>query len=454
MSKNRNIALILFGAVILCYIGFANHYPLVYPDTGTYLHSGFSGEVPNDRTIFYGLFARHISLASSPWLIIFTQGALLSYLLFRSFSLFFSGNKRNFLFIITVTFLTLTTGLSYNVSILLPDIFPAITVLCLIQLLLNTNLTRFELVFVSVLFVFSITVHLSNIPILFILLLILLWLRFKKYHKQNNSTLNGNRLLICVGLFIGSLILIPSGHYLFGRKFQLSNGSHVFMLNHMREVGILRDYLDEACDEEEYQICDHLESLDGDFMWDQNSALYKTGGWEANKDEYNRILGGIILTPKYFVLLAQKAVEYSFKQYFTFGISVCGPQLGGSAPDGQIAWRFNDTLGEYHASLQNLAKLEFGITNTIQEFVVLFSLVFLLFILLNKSRFRKLDPRIQWILVIVFTHSIISAVLCSNLATVDPRFQNRIIWMLPLLSFIIIVQHLEKDNLVKKWFTS
>jgi len=451
-SKFINILFVLFGSVILCYIGLVNLYPLVYPDTGTYLHSGFSGEVPNDRTIFYGLFARHISLSSSPWYIIFVQGLFMSYFIYRTFSLFFSGNTRNFLFLTAITLLTLTTGLSYNVSILIPDIFPAISLFCLIHLLLNRKLRSVELAIISCIFVFSIATHLSNVPILFILLLILSWCYYRKRRKQETSTINGKRLVTCALLFAGTLLLIPSVNYIYDNKFQMSEGSHVFMLNHIRETGILEDYLDQACDEKDYKMCEFKDQLGGSFMWSYNSALYQTGGWAVNKDEYNSIMLDIVLTPKYFVMLSQKVVEYSFKQLFTFNISVAGPQLKGSAPLGQISWRFKDTLGEYFLSLQNRSKLKIDVRNTFQEIIVLCSMVFLFFILFTASQFQKLDPRIKWILVIVFIHTILSAIICSNVSTVDPRYINRIIWILPLMSFIIMSVRLEKNELIRKWF--
>ena len=440
------IVFILLGALILCYIGFMNHYPLVYPDTGTYMDSGFSGKVPMERTIFYGLFMRHVSLSSSPWLIILAQGAFVSYLLYRTFGLFFTGKRRNSLFLIALTLLTLTTGLSYNVSILLPDIFSAIAVLCLIQLLFQNNLKKAEFVILGILFIFSIAVHLSSVPILLLLLPLLLWLRFKRNSKLDQSVMPARRLLICFGLLVGTLIIVPSVHYLHGSTFQLSKGSHVYILNHIRETGVLEAYLKEVCHERNYKICDHQDFLAGNFMWDENSALYKTGGWEANVGEYNGIIRDIIFTPKYFVLLAQKGVEYSLKQVFTFNVSVAEPQLAGSAPYGQIAWRFKDTLGEYHASVQNQKGLNIETRNTIQEFIILGSMLFLLLIILNGTVFKSLDPKMKWIIILVIAHSLISSAVCSNLSGVDARYQNRIVWLLSLLTFIIIAIQVGKGE--------
>jgi hypothetical protein len=441
-SKRIQVAVVFLAAIISCYIGFVNKYPLVYPDTGTYLHSGFEGQVQPDRTIFYGLFARHISLFASLWLVILAQGLLVCYILFITLGLFFTGNKRNYVFIGIVTFLSLTTGLSYNVSILIPDIFSPITILCLINLLLNRNLNRLHTIFISILFIFSITTQLSNIPILIILFLFSFYL-FRKL-KKRAFALPIKKLILSFSLFISSLLLIPSTHYLFENKFKFSNGSHVFMLNHLLEAGILKDYLDDACEHADYKICKYKDSLEWDFIWTENGAFWKTGGWEGSKTEYNKIIYDVLTTPKYFILFIQKAIEYSFKQYFVFTTSAFPSQLQGSSPYGQITWRFKNSEREYVSSLQSGAKLDVGFNNKIQECLVIISMAFLFFILINPSLYSKLNANLKWLIAIVIIHGIISCIVCANMSTVDSRFQNRIVWMLPLCTIIVLIKYFEE----------
>ena len=53
-----------------------NSYPLLYPDTGTYAHSGLKLFVPQDRPILYGLFIRLSSLWASLWFVVLAQALL------------------------------------------------------------------------------------------------------------------------------------------------------------------------------------------------------------------------------------------------------------------------------------------------------------------------------------------------------------------------------------------
>lgn len=87
-QKLNTYLLLLLGTLISCFFGFYNRYPFVYSDTGTYLYSGFANFIPWDRTIFYGLFCRHISLETSPWLIIITQSFLINVLLYKTLGFF------------------------------------------------------------------------------------------------------------------------------------------------------------------------------------------------------------------------------------------------------------------------------------------------------------------------------------------------------------------------------
>lgn len=70
----KNIYSIFLGSLILLFEAFRNSYPLVYPDTGTYIRSGFTMDIPIDRPIFYGIFINITSLKFSLWLVIFFKG--------------------------------------------------------------------------------------------------------------------------------------------------------------------------------------------------------------------------------------------------------------------------------------------------------------------------------------------------------------------------------------------
>ena len=68
-------ALLMSGAIY-------NRFPLVYPDTGTYIFSAMELQAPLDRPIFYGLFLRATqALSLNPWWPALAQTLILAALL-------------------------------------------------------------------------------------------------------------------------------------------------------------------------------------------------------------------------------------------------------------------------------------------------------------------------------------------------------------------------------------
>lgn len=442
-----SLLVVLIAAVISCYVGLLNKYPLVYPDTGMYLASGFRDFLPTDRPIIYGLFARHVSLAASPWLIIFAQALITCWVIYLTFGMFLSGARKNLFFLFTIVGLTLATGYSFNISILIPDIFTGIVLLALVNLLLNNGLSKIQTVALYVIFIFSAATHFSNIPILFgTLIAIFLG---SKIFKNSFSFVNIKRTLYAGLATISSILLVYGSTYVYAGHFKAASASHVFIMHHLIETGILKPFLDEKCTTESYSLCDYKDNLPWDFIWDKESPVYKTGGWEANKEEYNKIIREVVITPSNWPLLGQKTIEYGFKQIFSFRTSLAGPQLGGSPAYGAVKFAFRDSVREYVASLQNQKRLNIEPYIKREEIVVLLSLVLLLALILQPSLRRVLPPPLQGAIIVVVLFSVISAFICGNLSTIEPRYMNRIVWILPVLSVISLSELISKKSQIK-----
>jgi hypothetical protein len=440
---------VFIASFIACSVALINKYPLIYSDTGSYIYSGFNGLVFDDRSIFYGLFLRHISLATSLWFVIFAQSLIICYLIFLTIGIFFNGIKKEIIFIFLITFLTLTTSFSYTVSILIPDIFSSITILSFINLIFNNSLKRKEKTFISILFIFSISTQFSSVVIMLLIMIVsYLFFAFRKMCSKPVS-FDIRRLSYPFVLVISCLIIIPSAHFAFNKEFKISGSTHVFVMNHLLETGVLEDYLAKNCDDKKYRICNYKDRLGWNFIWEENGVIQKTGGWKANKKEYNEIIQDIITTPKYISLLSIKAFEYSMKQFFSFNITISPPQLNNSPPLAQINWRFSDNYREYISSLQNSSKWNLDLQNFVQYYVIIISLVFLLLVIFIRSFFHKLSIELRGLIVLVLLHNVLNSIICSNLSTIDSRFQSRLIWLLPFCAFLIIFKYLDQ----RKFFT-
>lgn len=438
MKISRSSFLFVFtGAIIVCFVAFLNRFPIVYPDTASYIVSGFSNKVPWDRPIFYGLFIRHISLATSPWFVILAQGLLVSYMVYKTFDMFYSGDKRNLIFIFSLVLLTVASSVSYNSSILLPDIFTGLCILCFVNVLLNDKLDKVNRIVVYIIFIYSMLVHFSNFLSLFLLtFLILIYVLVKRVRKQSILLRRSRIISVCISVW-SILLIAPSVNYAFSKHFTFSDGSHVFILNHLREIGVLQDYLNNECAHKNYKLCQYRDQLTGDFVWGNDSPFYKMGGHDSTKEEFDKIIVDILTTPKYLKDVAVHSIELSLVQFFSFDM----PSNGVNSPT-ILVDEYNQYNGAYRASLQSNDKLDSGLhtLTQLQRILVLFSMGIFICVLFIPNLFKLLSSQLKWLIVMILISCYINAAVCANFSGIDNRYQDRVIWLIPL-TVIIILEH-------------
>src|SRR5690606_27250530 len=129
MNKYKPILIIGIATLILSIIGLYNGYPLVYSDTGTYIYSGFDKFIPNDRPVTYGLFLKFFSFNFSAWFVIIIQNIITAYVIYEVMKIFFA-NRNNFnkIYLATLLFLVIITGIGWYSNQLMPDFFAPITI--------------------------------------------------------------------------------------------------------------------------------------------------------------------------------------------------------------------------------------------------------------------------------------------------------------------------------------
>lgn len=432
----KKFIFVLIGAIILCQMAFYNLFPLTYSDTGTYMSSGFTGQVPADRPIVYGLFIRHSSLATTLWAVIFSQALIVSYLIHCVIEAYVTKYNKAVFFFSTILILVFTTGISQKVCTLMPDIFAATSGLSLILLCTKNNLKTHQLICIGIIYIFSNVVHYThaNIALLSIIVLGVLLL-FKKIDKDY---LNWKRLSVLLGLTVISLFLTPTIHYFHKGGFVTSKGKHVFLTGKLIQNGILVDFLKTHCDKNKYPLCPYKDSIAmGDFLWDGKSPLYKTGGWQDSEVEYNRMLGDLFRSPHHLMMFIYKSVESTLTQFFSFQTDVYYENypLGVGGPYYQIEQYFNHQIADYLGSKQNQGRLDYKDLSARQNVLIWCCFILLIFFLCNKN---KLKPSFFIILLVCLAFLFFNAAICGSLSLPNCRYQSRVIWLLPLVIGVII----------------
>lgn len=412
-----------------------NGFPFVYSDTSTYISSGFELKTPIDRPIVYGLFIRLAGLNGlSIWGVVFLQSFIVVYLIRELLIRCFDITSTRF-YLLLLFFLTLFTALPWVCCLLLPDIFTPVLVLsALIIAFERYKKINFLHHFI---FLFSCAMHLSHF--LFALVFILTLYLFRKkiaYQTHSKSGWRFSLLFLLVGLSI-----VPA-------LSALSKSKHVFFMGAMVEHGIVKTYLDENCADNNYKLCLYKDSLPQkayEFIWDEKSPFYKTGGWKANKKEFNEIIRATLTQPKYIWLHIRASVKATFDQLTMFKV---GDGMGKFDKETLLYKR----LGEYfNAAERHEKSLQFSknttlfsLPNTIQTVTVVLSLILLLAIFAWRKTHTQLRATVFILAAILW-----NAWCCGTFANAIDRLGSKMVWLVPCMAFVavhIFLKEYEKIN--------
>ncbi|KAB1064333.1 hypothetical protein [Salibacter halophilus] len=442
-EKAKPISIVLIGTLILSLIGLYNGYPLVYSDTGTYIYSGFDVFVPNDRPVMYGLFLRFFSFKTSAWFVIFVQNLITSYVLYELFRSLYKTDRLKKSYLLITLFLVFFTGIGWYSNQLMPDFFAPIAIISLYLFLsgsLKGSIVRNVLV--GLILTVSLLVHFSHLMIGTIMVGLALIVKLTRGKEMILLSLKNSVFLSL--LVLSSWIILPFINYSISEEFVLSKGSHVFLLASLNEKGLVKPYLDKNCDQPWFggnTLCDYKEELpttiDG-FIWSGDGIVSKTNAWEKGKQDFDEVIYGIHKDPGLLVQSISKSLIYGGVQLtrnkIGEGLSAYGQ---GSAPYGQIHWRFREELNDYLNSKQNKFNgqaLQFDFLNKVNVLVLFISLAILVLYSLNPDKKRQTAFLVLFLLVGIVVNSMVTA----GLSAPYDRYQARVVWMLPLLILIML----------------
>ncbi len=427
LSRYKFILFVVLGALCLMLDAFYNGYPLVYSDTSTYLASGFELQTPVDRPITYGLFIRLTSLNGlTLWTVIFVQSLLLSYLVFLLIKHFSEEKPYLLKGLLIVLFLSLFTGISWSASQLIADIFTPIALLSL-SLILFGDITKRTRILLSLLYLITVSMHVSHV-MLFSLLLIISYLLKRLLVQKEQMKLLRLRIGLLLLLTVSAILTMGSA---------ISKSKDVFMMGAMVEQGITKKYLDDNCAMKHYKICAYKDSLPktlNAFVWDTNSVFYKTGGWSAeNRSEYHDIIMSTFTQPKYIKLHIIASIKAAAQQLLSFGIGDGnGKFSNGTVLYGRIGKYVDRDLSDYAASKQNQSGFPaIAVWNKLYDITIAVSVICLLLILIAKR--KRIPYQLNPILIILSVGIVLNAWDTATFSCVAERFGCKMMWLIPFM---------------------
>ena len=412
----------LLAGLVLLHAALYNGFPLVTSDTGTYLVSALDLTVPVDRPVTYGLFVRATSLWGwSLWGVAFAQCLLLGGLLLRYIREFAPRLAhpagRLALLVLTVW----TTGVSWFSSQLMPDIFTAIGVLALgLVLLGRCRSGRERAGWLAVAFLAEL-VHSSNL-LTFNLIVIVMGLVAWRAPVAGPARLRPGRWALALAVMLTGWVALPALHAALGGGFTIVRAAPAFLMARLNESGVLERFLDRECNgPDPYSLCKYRGKLPDDamgFMWNTGTPMQLAGGMEATRDEYRRIIGRVLRSPRYYPALAWTAVQATLRQLTHVGLGDgLNPYRENTAPYGPMR-SYPYELKAYMSSMQNHGQLGFGGLNERAGLAYLLAVVAGLSGLASRTGRRRLGPDAAAWLALVGTALVANAFATGAVANV------------------------------------
>lgn len=423
------IAIYAVGTLFLSLAAIYNRFPLVYPDSGSYLRAFIEWHNLDERPIFYSIFLSSLHWRLNLWPIVIGQSLLTVFTIERTVT-HLAPRAGVIAKLILLSILALGTSLPWFTGQIMADFFAPIMVLATYLAVVERNqLTKLE----------------------YFALLGILWIAQASHYTHVTLTLGLLVFLTVCSVILGipkfrnivpaaltsALAIVAVMTVNLGARHEITFTPYgsIFIVARLIGYGTLQDYLTRHCSSEHYAICRYLDKViqhTGDtnwLLWHNDSVLDKLGGAEGFKTEADRLARAVILDApgKHLHLLVDAAV----RQFFNFGTGRELPRLGAGMQIYRVVTTyFPSEADAYRHSRQYLGGLDLDLVNRIDMPVAYGSLIGLI-VLLGLGTVKR-DTEFVVFVSIILLALIGNGILCGGLSSGEARYQSRLIPLAPL----------------------
>lgn len=391
------------------------------------------------RSIYYGLAAYLLTLVGDLWGPAVFQALVAGVLLYFSWFRVLGLRSRP-AFLLTCALLAGLSSLGYFVGLIMPDVFAGFTILSLALLLFGWDrLRKLERTVLILIASFSIMAHDSHLLLAAGLLGTVLLLRAVRRLAGASSPAAAGTIAAAACLAAAVL-----GNVAYHQAAVAVTGEPPLRLPHvtahMASLEPSVAFLRERCPQERWTVCEHVDEMP--INWVQfmfgHPDIYEKASMEKRRrlsEEQIEIAGSMLLDrPLSTVsLFAGEAA----KQLFAFSYYDLGQvsMLRKDVPDRVQGVIQQSWLVRQPQLVDRLSSL--------QQWVVVLTLVPLL-VLIAAGRRLAGESRIRELAVFILAGIVINAVVCGVLAFPYDRFQTRVVWLIPTVTFLWLGLLLER----------
>ena len=443
----RTFSLTIVAAILLSSAALLNEFPLIFSDSGTYIHYSVKKGIPVDRPVFYSWMIAAFSLNNKlPVFSIIASQALITSIVLLITLRCLDLTKNN-LKLIIVILLTVTTCLPWFVGQIMPDFLLGIGLLSAYVLIYHYhNLNYLERIFLIAIYIASTLVHYSNPPVLLSTLSIILILNHLSRTREIAVIKSATYRIFALVLI--TLVVLSLSHLHTNDKTQQSPTAH-FLMDRLTGDGIIKKLLVEHCDDNNYILCAYKDDFKAPYLWaGKSSPFVLIGGFGSPAEEsWKMIIDSIKYYPLDNIL---SAIRVTAKQLFSFNT---GEGLRIYKEKEYVNRQIKNIYSSEHINFTNSKQQQGNLKDIlstvipIHNTVVTASFLILLFSLLYKSKQTK--PTLH-LTIVVLSALISNAAICGTFSGAYDRYQSRIIWLLPFLATVIIlILNKAQDNKLK-----
>jgi hypothetical protein len=427
---------VLLGALLMTWPALFNGFPLLYPDSMTYLGDGpvvaraiflhQTASYYGMRSFFYSLGILPLHWNVTAWPVVAFQAILMAYVLWLVVrSILPRRTVAGYLILIAV--LSVMTSLSWYVSLVMPDILgPALYLTFYLLAFARESLSRGERLSIDAIACWAVTSHATHMVLgVGLWLFLALVMMIQRQTKRQIVAAVGEMAIL---LAIAAAAQLTLHGYLYGTP-SLNGERPPYLTARLVADGTGRKYLEQHCATEKWTLCDRLQNLVGDadhFLWDPD------GGWggasvdeqrEMRREEMPFVLATIRAYPS--EQFARSASAF-WQQLKTFGIEDLDPS-------NWVADQFDEVLpgakSNYLSSRQAQNALHIEGFTAFQIWVVRSSPVLLIAFL--PVVWGRTSQRLLGLGVVIVTIVIANAFVTGTMSMVDERYGSRVIWLVP-----------------------
>jgi hypothetical protein len=440
---------LLLGALLLAWPAFYNGFPLLYPDSMTYLTDGrvvaralFLHQLSDYygvRSFFYSLVILPFHWNISPWPIVALQCLLTAFLLWlvvRSIAPRHTAAR----FLLLILALSLLTSASWYSSFIMPDILGPLAYLAFYLLTFAPEtLSRAERIALYLIAWWGLTAHATHLLLgIALWMLLLLFAAFEPPPFRRRLRALGVIAAIIATAMAAQMALHG---YLYGKP-TLNGERPPFLMARVIADGPGRWYLEQHCSRMQWAICNHLSQLSSDpeeLLWDADGA-YQSGTDEERDAIDHQEMPLVLATLRAYPLpqIARSAANFR-DQLLRFGLLGFNPnrwmqeQFGEAMPNSRAS---------YFASRQARNALPLRLLSRMQRWVILASLAAIAVLL--ALLWRRHSPRLAGLVFLIAASVIANALVTGVLSVVDDRYGCRVIWLIPLLAGLFVLDWLHQ----------